>query len=284
MTFVAFMPGLLGEKSDFSLSKNQTLQLVRDIAGEEGIKSHLITYQSEDNKSPLFSEMGKNAAQQILALQEKTGERGVIVASSMGGGVLIQACAHLAEAGGEMPHIVMIAPIIDPVAKILDLYRQKIDPLILGEAETFGVDVHKGEGQDDPGKFIIGYNHLTDENVFRLQSPHYAPPMVDLVLPPRVTDDWRSAFRGKKIPSLKILAGREGLLCDEHEARSFISDVWPLAERVEDLTTWKGEHNVSDGSRTADMRMAIKRAITNAQIPPLARANPKYHTAPRRHP
>lgn len=179
MTYVLFVPGLSGHKSiatqtplpPVGTNYYAVLQTARSLKAP----CARADFQNATNKFPTLSEMGLSVASEIEEMQDEYRDPGLIVASSVGAGVVLQALQAL-KPQYTLPHVIAFKPVFDPLDAItgaLDkvpngpLYLEKLKS---GEIAALPLPVEATSASEDPGHFMLTQAHLDDQAALRLIS------------------------------------------------------------------------------------------------------------------
>ena len=179
MTYVLFVPGLNGHKSiPVQTSQPQpgtNYYAVATVARDLSVPCYRAVFQTASNPFPTLSEMGLEVASQIRAVTDAHGEPGLIVASSIGAGVTMQALTEL-EHERNLPHVIAFKPVFDPLDAITGALAKVpegqicLDKLKSSELSGLPLPVESTYASQNPGHFMLTQAHIDDTDALRLIS------------------------------------------------------------------------------------------------------------------
>lgn len=210
MTYIAFVPGLEGHLSlaarTDTAPQGSYARVVEDVAKEEGLSFVRVDFQTSASPFPTLSDMGVDVARQIVALNDEHGAPGLIVASSVGAGVMLQALTEI-KSPNKFPALLLFKPALDPLAMIET--RMNATPegaaalrqLKAEDIQTLGIPVDPSPQSPNPGKFMLTPAHVNDAHAIRI--------LMDRSSHSRL----RSAFETQLLPNLRIVTAQQDPLC-----------------------------------------------------------------------
>lgn len=244
-TFVLFIPGLKGSKS-LHLGTPETpvpesnQGAVHRAAKENKTDFFAPGYQSLTNSYPFLSEMGDTVANHLKTLQQTYDRRGLVIASSVGAGVLLQALNQSASYY-PLPDVILIKPVYDPLSSIegymgttdhgktalAALKGRKIERIPL---PISGSDTQKNAQSGD--SFMLTRTHLEDPRALRLSNNWET-----------ATKNLEGKLSGRKIPNMKILLAGDDPFSPLNLSREFSKHAkYRLARDLQEPICFAGNH------------------------------------------
>lgn len=198
MSFVMYVPGLLGDKQvdrlnqtvaagDVEMPPGTHARAVQNASRKHRLPFHLAAYQTKDLPYPTFSQMGRTVAGQYLALADELAPEQpppLTFGSSVGAGVLLEFLHHISTRDrhqARFPHVVVFDGVYDPISTILErteadqTARETIAAMMRAPADFQGdlaypLPVDPGPTERNPGTFWLSPLHLRDPEAKRIMA------------------------------------------------------------------------------------------------------------------
>lgn len=222
MSYVLYVPGLNGDKSIDAQFSSAALSGTNYEAVKETARMHEVFcmrsfYQMPHEQFPTLSRMGTQVATHVIHLNVARGTPGLIVASSVGAGVTLQALSTLPE-DQPLPHVILFKPVIDPLDAIKSQLEAKLPAgmgatllaeLKEGKRPGLEIPVNSTDTGPEPGKFLLSKAHLDD------------PKALHLISDPESFAAFSAKLGPRKMGSLTLLVGRNDALTDKKQMLDF---------------------------------------------------------------
>ena len=217
MSYIAFVPGLEGDLSLKARTKKPVpgtyAHAAEQAAHEMGLAFFRLDFQTASRPYLLLSEMGYEVAADIAAFNARYGA-GLIVASSIGAGVTLQALANLKESYIDLPPVLLFKPAIDPLSLITERLRAHgasahLDALIAGKIPALPIPVDPSPQSPAPGTFLLTKAHIEDEAALRLITSEQSRTL------------FSQTFADTKIPEIRLQTAKDDPMCTVQVADTF---------------------------------------------------------------
>jgi hypothetical protein len=205
---IVYAPGLMGDSQFERLAQQPAnnngdmmpgtyARAVQNAAGMLMADFYLARYQTPEDRFPLLSQMGDRVATAYLdALRGYDGDRApVLIGSSVGAGVVIEALKHIwqtavnaaqiIEMGGpqvrrvRMPYVILLEPVYDPLAAVplqaadygdSEWFKKIANGRLVNDEEFYGLRVEPSAVDREPGVFHVQGRHMHDPAATRIMT------------------------------------------------------------------------------------------------------------------
>ncbi len=262
MSYISFISGLEGDRS---LAERTTEIMPGTYAHAASLAAQDVKlpfyrthFQTAAKPNPTLSEMGRTVAQEIALMNHAHGKAGVIVASSVGAGVALQAFLNLKDIGAKLPALLLFKPAIDPLSLITDRLRDHgalahLDMLKAGKIPYLPIPVDPSPQSPNPGTFLLTPAHVNDSNALRLLTTE------------KSRNFFAYMFSENKIPEIMLQTAMDDPMCTAMVAGTFAR----VAETATDhysLDLLPGRRSDDHG---ADLRAQIKNMAIRQALRPI---------------